>query len=34
MTIRDYGFNANLGKGANEEDAALQVVIRWGPKEV
>lgn len=34
MTIRDHGFNANLGMGANQEDAALQVVIRWGPKEV
>ena len=32
-TIRDFGFNANLGKAANQEDDALQAVIPWGPKE-
>ncbi|MFV1491792.1 MULTISPECIES: DUF736 domain-containing protein [Phaeobacter] len=33
LTIRDFGFNANLGKAANQDDAALQAVIPWGPKE-
>ena len=33
LTIRDYGFNANLGKAAHQDDAALQAVIPWGPKE-
>jgi uncharacterized protein (DUF736 family) len=34
VTIRDFGFNTNLGKSANREDPALQAVISWGPKEV
>ena len=33
LTIRDYGFNANLGKAAQQDDAALQAVIPWGPRE-
>ena len=33
LSIRDYGFNANLGKAANQEDAAFQAVIPWGPKD-
>tara|TARA_R110002051_G_scaffold259255_1_gene318597 strand:+ start:11072 stop:11410 length:339 start_codon:yes stop_codon:yes gene_type:complete len=34
LTIRDFGFNANLGKAASQDDTALQAVIPWGPKEV
>jgi uncharacterized protein (DUF736 family) len=33
MSIRDFGFNANLGKAANQDDDTLQAVIPWGPKE-
>jgi len=33
LTIRDHGFNANLGKAANQEDLSLQAVIPWGPKD-
>ena len=33
MTVRDYAFNANLGKAANQDDDALQAIIPWGPKE-
>lgn len=33
LTIRDYGFNANLGKAAQQDDAALQAVIPWGSRE-
>ncbi len=33
LTIRDFGFNANLGKAAHQDDASLQAVIPWGPKE-
>ncbi|MCI5042975.1 MAG: DUF736 family protein [Donghicola eburneus] len=33
LTIRDFGFNANLGKAANQDDDTLQAVIPWGPKE-
>lgn len=33
LTIRDFGFNANLGKAANQEDDALQAVIPWGPRD-
>ena len=32
LTIRDHGFNANLGKAANQDDLSLQAVIPWGPK--
>lgn len=32
VTIRDFGFNANLGKAANHDDPTLQAVIAWGPK--
>jgi len=34
LSIRDFGFSANLGKAANEDDAATQAVIPWGSKEV
>ena len=33
MSIRDFGFNANLGKAANQDYDTVQAVIRWGPKE-
>lgn len=33
LTIRDFGFNANLGKAANQDDDTLQAVIPWGSKE-
>lgn len=33
LTIRDFGFNANLGKAANQDDEKVQAVIPWGPKE-
>lgn len=33
MSIRDFGFNANLGKAANQDDDTVQAVIPWGPKE-
>ena len=33
MTVRDYAFNANLGKAASQDDIALQAIIPWGPKE-
>ena len=33
LTIRDHGFNANLGKAANQDDLSLQAVIPWGPKD-
>ncbi len=34
LTIRDFGFNGNLGKAAYQKDDTLQSVIPWGPKEV
>lgn len=33
LTIRDYNFNANLGKAAGQDDDSVQAVIPWGPKE-
>ncbi len=33
LSIRDFGFNANLGKAANQDDDTVQAVIPWGPKE-
>ncbi|WP_354545858.1 hypothetical protein [Roseovarius sp. MBR-78] len=33
LTIRDHGFNANLGKAANQDDISLQAIIPWGPKD-
>ncbi len=33
LTIRDFNFNANLGKAANQDDDTVQAVIPWGPKE-
>lgn len=32
LTIRDHGFNANLGKAANQDDLSLQAVIPGGRK--
>jgi len=34
LTVRGFSFNANLGKAANQKDAALQAIIPWGPKDV
>ncbi|MEM6898932.1 MAG: DUF736 family protein [Pseudomonadota bacterium] len=33
MSIRDFGFNANLGKAAHQDDPTVQAVIPWGPKD-
>ena len=33
LTIRDYNFNANLGKAAGQDDDSVQAVIPWGPKD-
>ena len=33
MSIRDFGFNANFGKVANQDDDTVQAVIPWGSKE-
>jgi len=33
LTVRGFSFNANLGKAANQKDAALQAIIPWGPKD-
>tara|TARA_R110002110_G_scaffold3665_4_gene18969 strand:+ start:12920 stop:13024 length:105 start_codon:yes stop_codon:yes gene_type:complete len=33
MSVRDFGFDANLGKAANQDDDTMQAVIPWGPKE-
>ena len=33
LSIRDFAFNANLGKAANQDDDRMQAVIPWGPKE-
>ena len=32
LTIRDYGFNANLGIAAGQDDKSVQAVIPWGPQ--
>ena len=34
QTVRDHGFNANLGKAANQDDASIQAVIPWTPRDV
>ena len=34
LSIRDYSFNANLDKAANQDDPSMQAVIPWGPKDV
>lgn len=34
LSIRDFGFNANLGMAANQDDDSVQAVIPWGPKEL
>lgn len=31
LSIRDYGFNANLGQAAGQDDESVQAVIPWGP---
>jgi len=33
LAIRDYGFVADFGKAANQEDGTLQSVNPWGPRE-
>ena len=33
ISIRDFNFNANLGKAASQDDNTVQAVIPWGPKE-
>lgn len=33
LSIRDYGFNANLGRAANQDDEKRQAVIPWAPRE-
>lgn len=33
LTIRDHGFNANLGKVEDQDDPAMHAVIPWGPKD-
>ena len=33
LTIRDHAFNANLGIAASQDDASLQAIIPWGPKD-
>ena len=33
LTIRDYGFNADLQKAAHQDDTALLAIIPWGPKD-
>lgn len=32
LTIRDHGFNANLGHPAHQDDPTLRAAIPWGPK--
>lgn len=32
LSIREYGFNANLGKAAGQDDDQVQAVIPWGPQ--
>tara|TARA_A100001391_G_scaffold181623_1_gene147661 strand:- start:142 stop:309 length:168 start_codon:yes stop_codon:yes gene_type:complete len=34
LTIRGYGFDADLCKAPNQDDTAIQAVIPWSPKEV
>ena len=33
LTIRDHGFNANLGKAANQDDCPFRPSSPWGPKD-
>lgn len=33
LSIREYGFNANLGRAAKQDDPSVQAVIPWGPME-
>lgn len=33
LSIRDFAFNANLGKAASQDDDRMQAVIPWAPKE-
>jgi uncharacterized protein (DUF736 family) len=32
LNIREYGFNANLGTAAGQDDESVQAVIAWGPR--
>lgn len=31
LSVHDFCFNANLGKAANQKDAALLAIILWDP---
>lgn len=33
LTIRDYAFNANLGKAAGQDEDNVQAVIPWAPQQ-
>ncbi len=33
QTVRDHGFNTNLGKAASQDDMSLQAIIPWDPKD-
>jgi len=33
LTIRDFNFNANLGKAAGQDDETVQAVIPWAPQQ-
>lgn len=33
ISVRDFNFNANLGKAAQQDDDSVQAVIAWGPRE-
>ena len=33
LSIRQYNFNANLGRAANQDDPTVQAVIPWAPME-
>jgi len=33
MSIRDYGFNANLGTAAHQDDPSMQPVLPRGPQD-
>lgn len=32
LNIREFGFNANLGMAAGQDDESVQAVIAWGPR--
>ena len=33
LSIREHGFNANLGIAAGQDDEQVQAVIPWGPMQ-